>query len=168
MGKLNEVSGLYRQTLIRLSYLAFILLIGPGQSGCTEKPQQQYLENFERFLKEELPGHAVDERAAQYVLIPTRGCRGCLEKAAQLMDSRDFPNTYFIVYVGDSPASSNDHHLRVESQRKLNRVYLGVEGKPAVLQIREGDLEAVFGITPTEGDDVQRMTSFEEKYLSGT
>jgi hypothetical protein len=56
----------------------------------------------------------------------------------------------------------------VESRRKLNRVYLGVEGKPAVLQIREGDLVAVFGITPTEDSDVQQMASFEEKYLNGT
>lgn len=118
---------------------------------------------FELFVETEMRDHELDIMAAQYILIPSYGCSGCLRTAISLMQSDTLKQSFFVSYMENDSA---EHYFQVNEQN-LNSLYLGVEGKPIVLQYLHGSLDTIFGIDVASTKSVELVIDFDQ-YLQVT
>lgn len=107
-----------------------------------------------------------EEADAQFIILPTVGCTGCIELGHSLMNSSSLANTTFIYYsVNDSSETNNK--IAVQNETKLNQIYLGVGYQPIVVQLKNGRIKEIFGLTPTEKEGVEKVIAFDQN-LTGS
>lgn len=142
--------------------LLLIILLKLG--SCSKAPDNsEHAENFKSFMQAVAKVEIDYDQDAQYVIIPTRGCIGCIELGKALMDSSQLLNTTFIYHSANS-ITHHDQLIAVNDEEKLNQVYLGVDGyKPIVVQVQNGHIQKIFGLTPTEKEGIVSITKFDEE-----